>query len=213
MAEREWTQPPASDSPQSLWFALHDGSIESVDSDRLAREVSLEIELGFPQPPEPCPERIVLRLSGVTHAFVFVSKEWPGSAPSVVTPITPETQAEVDEHRRKSRAETIGLDDFGRWTAREEPVEIMQAALERADGGLTLVLDGYASGEEDESWYGLRIGAESLDVILLDGSPFGLERLLRLGQSGWEDLDANRQDATVLPSPPAPSPPEGRGGS
>lgn len=201
MAEPDWTLPPLAPEPESLWAALHDGELRSLSSDRSTREVRLRVGLGFPGPSEPCPDEVELVLGGVTHALVYVHRRSPEPPPVVVTPITDAMREADAAYRAKSRAETIALATFAQ--ALGEGVEIMSAELSRAEAGLTLDLQGYGGDDDVGGWWALRIGAASLDVLTGGGDSLGLDELLRLGRTGWDewaaDAEARRSAATVAP--------------
>lgn len=198
--ERDWTAPPRCDDPKTLWEALHDASIREIASDRLAREVRIELELGFPQPPGPCPERVVLLLAGVTHALVYAYWPWSGPWPMPTIPLTPEMRAAVDQYNRNSRVETASLDVLQRWIEDETDLDVMAAHLHQTSEGVSLVIDGTTDNPETASGWQVRVGAESLDVVQLNGSPLGLDELLRLGNLGWETWSNRPKDPSAAES-------------
>lgn len=84
-----------------------------------------------------------------------------------------------------SRADSVDLDLLALWAA-AKPLEISQAELHVQVNRLSLVLDGWPNRFDSAGWYRIWIGADALDVTLPDGQPFGLERLMLLGKSGWD---------------------------
>jgi hypothetical protein len=171
-----------------------------VASDRLTRELRLELELGFPETPEPCPDRVVLVLTGVTHALVYTFWPWPGPWPKPTVPLTPEMQAAVDQYNRNSRVETADLNVFQRWIVDGTDLDVMAAHLHQTSDGVTLVLDGTTDDPETASGWQIRVGAESLDVVQLNGSPLGVDELLRLGRLGWETWSNHSKNPTAADS-------------
>jgi hypothetical protein len=126
----DWVNVPESAQVYSLWGTLHDGYLEAVESDRLARTVTLRFDVDYVRDFHHLPEgaRFTIVLSGVQSVRAFKLREWPGEKPVMKAEMSGEEQDALwNEYRRKERDESIAWGDFERPV--DEWLEVDRAEL------------------------------------------------------------------------------------
>lgn len=110
----DWVNFPEGIPTTSLWDALHDGDLLSIESDLLARAVTLRFDVGYVRDFHHFPKetRFVIAVNGVRSVRSLRSVPWPGGCP--IPPGTPNEQQSViiSEYHRKWREESQSWADF-----------------------------------------------------------------------------------------------------
>ena len=88
----DWVNLPEDIPTLSLWETLHDGDLLAIESDLLARTVTLRFDVGYVRDFHhlPADTRFVVLVKGVQSARSFRSVPWPGGCP--IPQGTPNTQ-------------------------------------------------------------------------------------------------------------------------
>jgi hypothetical protein len=142
----------------SLWSTLHDGDLTAIESDLLARTLTLRFDVGYVRDFHNVSEEslFVVTVKGVQSVRSFSSVPWPGgcSIPSG----TPYEQQEaiVAEYHSKWREESLSWADFERLSS--SGLEVSSAELGQGPDGVALRLgllvggdnyvEAYVRGEE-----------------------------------------------------------------
>ena len=76
----DWVNLPEGATEFSLWSTLHDGDLTAIESDRMARTLSLQFDVGYVREFHNLSEdtRFVIVVSGVQSVLSFSSVPWPG---------------------------------------------------------------------------------------------------------------------------------------
>ena len=127
----DWVNFPDGIPTLSLWDALHDGDLLSIESDLLARTITLRFDVGYVRDFHRLPEetRFVIIVAGVQSVRAFHSVLWPGGCQ--IPPGTPRDQENIiiAEYQRKWREESLSWTDFERLN--ENDLEVADATLGR----------------------------------------------------------------------------------
>src|SRR6266478_1633881 len=110
----DWMNLPQGAAEVSLWAGLHDAQIVSIQSNLLARTVTLHLEsdhlLEFHK--LPLDMQFLLRLDGVQSARVVHYAAWPGTF-SLPDGISQEEQSRlIAEYQSKCREESLSWADL-----------------------------------------------------------------------------------------------------
>lgn len=117
--------------PLSLWECLHDGSIESLKSDPMARRLTIVVDSSFHWDFHKLPAETRFRIVGenVRIAEVFKFEPWPGATePADGTPWK-ESQEQRQRNYEKGRLVSADWNDFIAHVETDEDYEIMNAKL------------------------------------------------------------------------------------
>ncbi len=178
----DWTAPSVAEW-EYLWDCFHDGELKSISFEPLERTLMLEIELGFPAPPEPCPNSVKLSFREVTHAVIFVYVEWTGPLPVHQDGMDREAwEAELRAYNAKFHVEGLSIKEATRLFA-EDKLTILEARRSVNGDCKVIELDGYL--EDADAWHRLLIAAKDLDVFA-DGQPSTMEEIIAFGRRGWD---------------------------
>jgi len=185
----DWVHLPPAAEPLSLWASLHDAYVEAVRIDRPARRLTLDLRiphLGAREGTPGVPDfRLQMeRLSALRASFflrVDVPAPEPASGSNAALPRQGDTAPTAIE-------ESLGWDQLTEAIA-EESFEILEAALMRGEGHLTLRLDGRL----EDQWGTLVFRAEELRIYAATGEPLTLEAFLGVGEAYWERFAQRRR--------------------
>lgn len=162
----DWVNFPEAITTVSLWEALHDGDLFAIESDLLARTVTLRFDVDYVKDFHHLPEgtRFVIVVSGVQSVRSIHSVLWPGGCQ--IPTGTPNEQQDViiAEYRRKWREESQSWADFERLN--RDGFEVSDATLGRGSEGVALrlgvmagddYLTAYIRGEEATFYVGEKL--------------------------------------------------------
>src|SRR5579871_2195338 len=108
----DWSIPFA-DEWVSLWACLHDAGIRGAEFDSTQRVLTLDLECGFPAPPQSSVGSVEMRIFEVTHLLVFVDRPWPGKPPEHSPQMSRDDwEAVQSEYRAKSVAASVDFVEF-----------------------------------------------------------------------------------------------------
>ena len=177
----DWVNFPEGIPTFSLWEALHDGDLLSIESDLLARTVTLRFDVDYVRDFHHLPEgtQFVIIVNGVRSVRSLRSVPWPGGCP--IPPGTPNEQQSIiiSEYHRKWREESQSWDDFEQLIS--DGLVVSNATLGRGSDVVALQL-------------GLMVGGDSYvwAYIRGDGATFHvgeklvtLEEFFALGNAYW----------------------------
>lgn len=179
---------PADAVTVSLWDTLHDGDVLAIESDLLARSLTIVFQVGYVSRFQKLPDetRFVLKFSGVRSVQCLKSASWPGEFT-----VPPGTSREderklIDDYHSKWREESFAWGDLERTTG--AGLEVSNALLATADAFVALQL-GLLVG--DGSYVDAFIRAERIDFFVGEDS-VTLGAFSSLGEAYWEAF-ANRK--------------------
>jgi hypothetical protein len=178
----DWVNLPPETTTLSLWDTLHDSDLLAIESNLLARSLTLRFDVGYLCDFHDLPEetRFVLKLTGVQSVRSFKSVPWPGvfSVPSGIS--REEERRLIDDYQRKWREESQAWSEFERLTG--EGLEVSDATLARASNAAVLQL-GVLVGSE--SYVEAYVRAESIECLVGD-KLVTLEKFVGLGEAYWK---------------------------
>jgi hypothetical protein len=184
----DWVNLPEGATELSLWSTLHDGDLAQIESDLMARTLTLRFDVGYVRNFHNLPNetRFVIFVNGVQSVRAFRSVAWPGGCS--IPPKTPyeQQQAIVSEYQRKWREESLSWNDFEQLT--HNGVEVSSAILSQGSEGIALR-------------FGLMVGSDSYVNAFIRGEEvtFSIgerqlmpQEFVALGEAYWEAF-ANRR--------------------
>ena len=162
----DWVNFPDGIPTLSLWDTLHDGDLLAIESDLLARTVTLRFDVGYVRDFHHLPEQtqFVIVVKGVRSVRSLRSVPWPGGCS--IPQGMPNAQQEqlIAEYHRKWREESQSWADFERLTS--DGLEVSNATLGRGSDVVALQLgllvardsyvEAYIRGEEITFYIGER---------------------------------------------------------
>jgi hypothetical protein len=184
----DWVNLPEGANELSLWSTLHDGDLTAIESDLLARTLTLRFDVGYVRDFHNLPEetRFVIIVSGVQSVRSFSSVPWPGGCSIPVEMPYEQQQAIVAEYQSKWREESLSWADFERLT--NDGLEVSSATLGQGSDGVALCLgllveggsyvEAYIRGEEIT----FSIGARHLTP----------QEFVEVGGAYWEEFAKKR---------------------
>ena len=200
----DWMNLPAGAQETSLWAALHDAQIVSIQSDLFDRTMTLHLEsdhlLEFHN--LPLDMQFLLRLDGVQSARLVHYAGWPGEF-SVPAGVSPEEQSRlIAEYQSKCREESLS------WTDLENAITIeCKQVLDIADATLATAADNSVvalriNGLLNYTEYReLFLRAGRLTLTRGDGQDLGIDSLQKMGQAYWDAFE-QRKNGVPESSPP-----------
>ena len=178
----DWVNLPEGAAELSLWSSLHDGDLNAVESDLLARTLTLRFDVGYVRDFHSLPEEtmFVVTVSGVQSVRSFNSAPWPGGCS--IPPETPyeQQQAIVAEYQSKWREESMSWADFERLT--NNGLEVSSAALCRGLNGVALRLGLLVEGDSYVEAY---IRGEEI-TFSIGARHLTPEEFVEMGEAYWE---------------------------
>jgi hypothetical protein len=143
----DWVNFPKNIETISLWDALHDGDLLSIESDLLARTVTLRFDVGYVKDFHHFPKeiRFVIIVNGVQSVRSIRSVPWPGGCP--IPPGTPNEQQSViiSEYHRKWREESQSWALFEQLVG--DGLEVSNATIGQGSNVVALQLGLLAGGD------------------------------------------------------------------
>lgn len=178
----DWANLPAHATTLSLWDTLHDGDLLDIESNLLARSLTMRFDVGYVRDFHKLPEKtqFVLKLAGVQSVRCLRSVAWPGELSVPLGSSREEEQQLIWEYQKKWREESFEWTDFERLTA--QGLEVSTATLARADGAVALQL-GVLVGNDD--YVEAYVRAEQIEFSV-GSETCTLEDFISLGERYWE---------------------------
>jgi len=192
----DWTNLPQGAAELSLWAGFHDAQIVSIQSNLLARTVTLHLEsdhlLEFHK--LPLDMQFLLRLNGVQSARVVHYAVWPGEF-SVPAGVAREEEARlIADYQSKWREESLSWSELESALTAEckQVIDIADATLATSpDNSVALRISGllnYTSYRE------LFLRAEGLALSRGDGQELGIAGLLKMGEAYWDAFERQKKE-------------------
>jgi len=191
----DWMNLPQGAAEVSLWAGLHDAQIVSIQSNLLARTITLHLEsdhlLEFHK--LPLDMQFLLRLDGVQSAGVVHYAVWPGEF-SVPGGVAREEESRlIAEYQSKWREESLSWSGLESALTAEckQVIDIADATLGTSpDNSVALRISGllnYTSYRE------LFLRAERLALSRGDGQDLGIAGLLKMGEAYWDTFERQKK--------------------
>jgi hypothetical protein len=187
----DWVHLSAGVSDLSLWEGLHDAQIIAIQSNLLARTVTLNLEIEHLRIfyELPLDMQFLFRFEGAQSARVLKYSVWPGTF-SIPKGVSKEEEARlVAEYQAKWREESVSWEDLEKSVTPEhkQVIDISDATLAVAENGsvaLRIVgLFNYTTYHE------LFLRAERLAIFRSDAGELSVSDLLKLGEAYWDALE------------------------
>jgi hypothetical protein len=198
----DWVHLPAGVSDLSLWEGLHDAQIIAIQSNLLARTMTLNLEIEHLRIfyDLPLDMQFLIRLDGVQSARVARYSVWPGNF-SVPKGVSKEEESRlVAEFQAKWREESVSWEDLEKSVTSEhkQVIDISDATLAVAENGsvaLRIVgLFNYTTYHE------VFLRAERLAIFRSDAGELLVSDLLKLGEAYWDALEKQEAKGSAEPS-------------
>jgi hypothetical protein len=195
----DWVHLPAGVSDVSLWEGLHDAQIIAIQSNLLARTLTLNLEIEHLRIfyELPLDMQFLFRFEGVQSARVLKYSVWPGSF-SVPKGVSKEEEAQlVAQFQAKWREESVSWEGLQKsvTTEHKQVIDISDATLAVAENGsvaLRIVgLFNYTTYHE------LFLRAERLTIFRSDAGELSVSDLLKLGESYWDALERQKAEGST----------------
>jgi hypothetical protein len=180
----DWVNFPEGVPTFSLWETLHDGDLLAIESDLLARTVTMRFDVGYVRDFHHLPEhtQFVIVVKGVQSVRSVRSVPWPGGCS--IPPGTPNAQQStlIAEYHRKWREESQSWNDFERLTSDPFGLEVSIATLAR---GADVVALHFGLLAARDSYVEAYIRGE--DITFYIGETLATpEEFVALGEAYWE---------------------------
>lgn len=175
----------------SLWECLHDGSLDEVSSDLMARSLTLVVDVPyhweFYQLPSDTRFRIVLEGTRTVEALRF--EPWPGQRDIPRTTPWEEAEKQRQFDYSMGRLESTDWSEFVSQVQAEEGYEILHAAL-KIESQSALLLRLEVLSYPNSTFRELCLQAERLRVFVGPERELSLEEFLKFGNAYWEEFSA-----------------------
>ncbi|HKT24311.1 MAG TPA: hypothetical protein VJR04_06890 [Terriglobales bacterium] len=181
----DWANLPAGLAATSLWDSIHDGELRGIESDLLARTLTVRFEVPYIRSFHNLPSDLIFsfKLQGVQSVRALRFAIWPGEF-SLPPGLPWEEQQRLNsEYRRKWRQETQSWEGFESAVNSDDDAELTDGEVVSGNGTVALRLGVQTS---DGEWYEAFVRAETLLIARSDEKEFDLEHLLTLGKAYWE---------------------------
>jgi hypothetical protein len=186
----DWVNLPEGATEFSLWSTLHDGDLTAIESDLMARTLSLRFDVAYVRDFHNLSEEthFMIVVSGVQSVRSFTSVPWPGDCSIPAGTPYEQQQALVAEYQRKWREESLSWADFERLIG--NGLEVSSATLGQASNGVALRL-------------GLLVGGDSYAEAFVRGEDIAFsigerqltpQEFVELGEAYWEAFANKRQE-------------------
>lgn len=198
----DWVHLPRGISDVPLWVGLHDAQIIAIQSNLLARTVTLNLEIEHLRIfyELPLDMQFLFRFEGLQSARVLKYSVWPGAF-FVPKRVSKEEEARlIAEFQAKWREESVSWEDLEKSVTSEhkQVVDISDATLAVAENGsvaLRIVgLFNYTTYHE------LFLRAERLIIFRSDAGELSVSDLLKLGEAYWDALEKQEAKGSAEPS-------------
>ncbi len=183
----DWTSLPHGVDSISLWGCLHDGRIVAIASDRLARTLTIDVDVFYIREHHGLPDsyRFRLAIHGVTAARAARYVAWPGGYAASAGASRDEEARAIADYQAKWREESVTWDDFERVTSNGDH-EILEASFARGEG---VAVRFYCATNEGNA-HDVVVCGERLSVTGSDGAEIGVEQLIAMGEAYWDAFAA-----------------------
>lgn len=194
----DWVHLPAGVSDLSLWEGLHDAQIIAIQSNRLQRTATLNLEIEHLRIfyELPLDMQFVFRLEGVQSARVLKYSVWPGAF-SVPSGVSKEEESRlVAEFQAKWREESVSWEELEKrvTTEHKQVIDISDATLAVADNGsIALRIIGLFNYT---TYHELFLRAERMSIFRSDAGELSVSDLLKLGEAYWDALEKQETEAS-----------------
>jgi hypothetical protein len=180
----DWVNLPENPHTFSLWETLHDGDLLAIESDLLARTVTLRFDVGYVRDFHHLPEdtRFVTVFKGVQSVRSFQTAPGPGGWSIPQGASNAQQSTIIAEYQRRCREESQSWNDLERSATDPFGLEVSTATLCRGSNVVALQLglltakssyvEAYIRGEAIEFYIGER-----------QVTP---EEFVALGEAYWE---------------------------
>lgn len=196
----DWVHLPEGVQELSLWSTLHDGDLIAIESNLLARTLTLRFDVGYLRDFHKFPEyiRFVITVSGVASVRSFRGVPWPGGCS--IPDGTPygQQQSIVAEYQSKWREESLSWPDFERFT--NDGLEVSSASLVIEPDGVALRLGLLVRGD-----FYVEAFFRGKEITFTIGERlFTPKEFVELGEAYWEAFakssTADNRSASGVPS-------------
>jgi hypothetical protein len=179
----DWVNLPEGITTLSLWETLHDGVLLTVESDLLARTVTLRFEVDYVRKFHHLPEqtRFVITVSGVQSVRALRSVPWPGGCSIPQGLSRSEEERLMDEYQGKWRQESQSWTDFERLT--DKGLEVSNSTLGRGSDAVALYL-GLLDVDNSDSSPDAYIRGEGI-TFYVGERQVTPEEFVALGEAYW----------------------------
>ncbi|MGD0347750.1 MAG: hypothetical protein ABSA85_13395 [Terracidiphilus sp.] len=178
----DWVNLPEGVSELSLWSTLHDGDLIAIESDLLARTLTLRFDVGYVRSYRKLIDetRFVVAVGGVQSVRALSSTPWPGGCQIPDGTPCEQQQTIVAEYQSKWREESLSWAEFERLISKG--LEVSSATLGQGLGGVVLRMGLLVGGGSYVETY---IRGE--DVAFSIGErQLTAEEFVELGEAYWE---------------------------
>jgi hypothetical protein len=184
--------PPAGDAdPRSFWDVLHDAHVVTVESDLLARRLSILVDIPhlrrFAHVADDVRWRLVVDDASALWARSW--EPWPGPPPSLTSLSRDQESVAVADYQAKGRTVSLGWTDF-ELAANTKGIWLKNAGLREAEAGV--VFSAAGNERETDRFLEFEVTGRLFRCERTDGGAVPLAELLRLGEEYWEAF-AKRQ--------------------
>jgi len=184
----DWVNLPEGATELSLWSTLHDGDLTAIQSDLLARTLTLLFDVGYVRDFHNLPDetRFGVILSGVQSVRALSGSPWPG--PCSIPAGTPYEQQQkiVAEFQSKWREESMSWADFERLT--KDGLELSSAVLGQGTYGVALRLGLLVGGD---SYVDAFVRSERI-AFSVGKRQLTAQEFVSLGEAYWEEFAQKR---------------------
>jgi hypothetical protein len=192
----DWMNLPHGIEEVSLWAALHDAQIVSIQSDLLQRTITFHLESGHLLEFHKLPPDLQfhLRLSGVQSARVHHYAVWPGafSVPRGVS--RQEKVQQVTDYQSKWREESLSWSELESaiTTKCQQVIDIVDATLATfPDSSVALRISGLLNYTEHRELF---LRAEGLALSKGAGQELGIAGLTKMGEEYWDAFERQKKN-------------------
>lgn len=183
-AQVDWVNLPQNAKDISLWHALHDGTLMSVQSDLLNRTVTLQFDVDYVRDFNHLPKGTLFTvvLSGVQSVRTVQSEPWPGEFLLPPGVSRAEESGLIAEYHSKWREESQSWKEFEQSSG--EDMEVSDASMIFGDAN-SVALRLAVMISTRNSFSEAFIRAEGV-IFSVGGNEVTKERFLSLGEAYWE---------------------------
>ena len=178
----DWINLPEGVTQLSLWSTLHDGDLTAIESDLMARTLTLVFNVDYVKDFHNLSEetRFVVIVSGVQSVRSLKSVPWPGGCS--IPDATPyeQQQAIVAEYQSKWREESLSWADFEKLI--NDGLEVSSASLGQGSDSIALHLGLLVGGDSYVEAY---IRGEEI-TFSIGERQLTPQQFVEMGEAYWE---------------------------
>jgi hypothetical protein len=185
----DWVNFPEGIPTFSLWDTLHDGDLLAIESDLVARTVTLRFDVDYVRDFHRLPEQtqFVIVVNGVRSVRSLRSVPWPGGCPIPQGMANAQQETLIAEYHRKWREESQSWADFERLTS--DGLEVSNATLGRSSDVAALRLGLLVAGDSYVEAY---IRGEGI-AFYIGERPVTPEEFVAVGEAYWDAFAEKRK--------------------